>query len=312
MTDGVLKYGGRGNSTAIDASAGADNFIGAGLNGLSLCCTPIELLANDDSDQVLGTATGFFWRKGGKPYLVTNWHVVSGRNSFTSKLNPKGYVPKRFRFYGLSVSVHNGVVNFSRQRWTQEWTGEMEAVLAEPPQVDGQPIDIWGVPILDHSVFGRDPSRTGFKGAAEATCFLNDHSGHRIVTNVGDDCFILGYPLRNYDGLMPPIWKRGSIASETLLGLDGRPIFLVDAATTPGMSGSPIIRKVVTLTADNKDLGALQEFSYYEMIGVYAGRLDSPDLAAVNLGYGWYRTVIDRALDHYKWSEPQAVMEQAE
>ena len=53
MTDGVLKYGGRGNSTAIDASAGADNFIGAGLNGLSLCCTPIELLANDGSDQVL-------------------------------------------------------------------------------------------------------------------------------------------------------------------------------------------------------------------------------------------------------------------
>lgn len=205
--------------------------------------------------------------------------------------------------------MQGGILSFHRERWTQEWTGQMEDVLADPPQVEGQPIDVWGVPIPDHAVFGKDPSRTGFSGGPEATCFLNDHDGHRIVTNVGDDCFILGYPLRNYDGLMPPIWKRGSIASETPLGLDGRPVFLIDAATTPGMSGSPIIRKVVTMTADNKDIGALQEFSYYEMIGIYAGRLDSPDLAAVNLGYGWYRSVIDRALDHYNWSPPTAVVE---
>jgi len=312
MTDGVLKYGGRGSSDTIHTATGAANFIGAALNGLSLCCTPIELLANDGSDTIMGTATGFFWKKDGKPYLVTNWHVVSGRNSFTSKLNSKGYIPKRFRFYGISVSVCNGVVSFSRQRWTQEWTGEMEAVLAEPPKVDGQPIDIWGIPIVPGAVLSRDPSRTGFEGAAEATGFLNEHDGQRIVTNVGDDCFILGYPLRNYDGLMPPVWKRGSIASETLLGLDGRPVFLVDAATTPGMSGSPIIRKVVTFTADNKDIGALQEFPYYEVIGVYAGRLESPELAAVNLGYGWYKSVIDGALDHYKWSTPIAEAEQVE
>gem|GEM_PF-582942 len=312
MTDGVLKYGGLGNFDATNAPNGAANFAGSGYNGLSFCCTPIELLANDGSDKVVGTATGFFWRKDDKHYLVTNWHVVSGRNSFTLLLNPKAYVPKCFCFYGLSVSVQSGMVHFIRQRWTIEFTGDMDAVLAKPPQVDGQPIDIWGFPIADNSVFGRDPSRTGFEGGPEASCLLNDHSGQRIVTNVGDDCFILGYPLRNYDGFMPPIWKRGSIASETPLGLDGRPIFLVDAATTPGMSGSPIIRKVVTLTADNKDIGAIKEYSHYEMIGVYAGRLESLDLAAVNLGYGWYRSVIDRALDHYPWSPTNVVMESTE
>ena len=86
-------------------------------------------------------------------------------------------------------------------------------------------------------------------------------------------------------------------------------MFLVDAATTAGMSGSPIIRKVTTFTADNKDIGALQEFSAFELIGVYAGRLQYKELAAVNLGYGWYRTMIDRAVDHYRYTPATAVMD---
>ena len=307
MSDGVLKYGGSGTVTA---SSGNDNFAGAAINGLSLCCTPIELLANDDSDTVLGTATGFFWQSNGQPYLVTNWHVVSGRNSFTKQLNPNGFSPKRVSFYGFSVTSGSGRVNFRRQRWTLEWDDDMIEVLSSPPVADGQTLDIWGAPIPQGVVFGRDPVRTGFQGAEGATCFLNDHIGPKIVTNVGDDCFILGYPLRNYDGLMPPIWKRGSIASETPLGIDGRPIFLVDAATTSGMSGSPIIRKVTTLTADNRDIGALQEFASYELIGVYAGRLDGSPLAAVNIGYGWYRTMIDRALAHYKYSAPSVALDE--
>lgn len=308
MKDGVLKYGGSGSGT-VSVSSGNDNFAGAGLNGLSLSCTPIELLANDGSDTVVATATGFFWRQNGRPHLVTNWHVVSGRNAFTGELNPSGYVPERIRFYGLSVSTNTGVVSFRRRGFTLQWAEDMIELLANAPQANGISLDIWGVPIPEGTVFGRDPARSGFNGAAEATCFLNDHVGPRIVTNVGDDCFLLGYPLRNYDGLMPPIWKRGSIASETPLGVDGRPVFLVDAATTAGMSGSPIVRKVTTLTADNKDIGALQEISAYELIGIYAGRLESKQLAAVNLGYGWYKTMIDRALDHYQWSQPSVTLD---
>ncbi len=31
----------------------------------------------------LGTATGFVVQKGNQPYLITNWHVVAGRNADT-------------------------------------------------------------------------------------------------------------------------------------------------------------------------------------------------------------------------------------
>lgn len=299
MSDGALKYGGHESTTVISSN---NNFIGAAFNGLSLSCTPIELLANDGSDAVVGNATGFFWKKDGKSYLVTNWHVVSGRSPFTGGLGSNGYIPKRIIFHGMSMSVQSGIISFERRRWLLRWGEDMIDLLSKPPEFEGKPIDIWGVPISSDIVFGRDPDRVGFKSAADISCYINENAGSRIVTNVGDDCFILGYPLQNYEGLMPPIWKRGSISSETIIGVGGHPIFLVDAATTPGMSGSPIIRKVVTLTADNRDIGALQEISSYEMIGVYAGRLQSKQLAAVNIGYGWHRTMIDEAINHYKFS----------
>ena len=86
MDDGILKYGGGDTGSASNGNA---NFAGGFFNGLSFCCTPIELLANDGTDGVTGTATGFFWLKDGQAYLVTNWHVVTGRNAFTGALNPK-------------------------------------------------------------------------------------------------------------------------------------------------------------------------------------------------------------------------------
>lgn len=231
---------------------------------------------------------------------------MSGRNSLTGELNSNGYIPQRIRFYSLSMKMVSGQVVFARRRCVIGWQQDMIDLLSKPPQVKGQNIDIWGCPIPDDLIFSRNSQRTGFQGAAEASCLINDNINSRIVTNVGDDCFILGYPLQNYDGLMPPVWKRGSIASETLIGIGGRPIFLVDATTTPGMSGSPIIRRATTITAMNKNIGAVQEFSAYDLIGIYAGRLEGSSLAAINIGYGWYKSMIDHVLEHYKFSPTSA------
>jgi hypothetical protein len=108
MSDGILRYG---DANAQAMSEALANFAGASLNGRSLCCTPIELFSNDGKDEVLGAASGFFWLHKGQPYLVTNWHVVSGRNPFTGeRLDRKnGYVPQKIRFHGLDLSVQDRV-----------------------------------------------------------------------------------------------------------------------------------------------------------------------------------------------------------
>lgn len=301
--DGVLTYGIASN---LSVKLATSNFVGASINGPSMCCTPIELLSNDGEDSVVATASGFFWLYDNKPYLVTNWHVVSGRSPFTGKLRPNGFIPKKIRFFGRTFQLNNGLVKFTQPSVTIELSDELADSLTTPPQVHGTSVDIWATPVSSETVFGRDPERNGFSGAAAMSCFINERINKKIVTRSGDDCFILGYPLRNYAGLYLPVWKRGSIASETSIGVGNYPVFLVDAATMPSMSGSPIIRRVNTVTALNTELDALEEQTAFDLIGVYAGRLESKDMLTTNLGYAWYKTLIDDVIRYYGISHTES------
>lgn len=290
-----------GDTTPEIVNLAHRNFVRPALDPRTLCTTPIELLSKDGQEQVISTATGFFWLHGGQAYLVTNWHVVSGRNPFTGAISsPTGYTPSHFNFFGTSIGVQDGRVVIDRKKIRITLGSHAEEVLEKPPIVAGGPVDLWAMPFPNDLVIGLNPARIGYKGAEATTSFINENSFQRILTQAGDECVVLGYPLRNYTGGMFPVWKRGFIASDVGLGVDGRPMFLIDSATTSGMSGSPILRRVNTFTADNKDLGALQEFHALEFIGVYAGRLQSADLAATNLGYGWYQVLIPEVVRQFQ------------
>jgi hypothetical protein len=299
---GVLNYGGAGPDHPIDEAL--LNFPGAAMQPLSLCCTPIELLSNDGLDQVVARGTGFFWKYAGLPYLITNWHIASGKNIFTGgNVSKQGYIPGKIRFHGLSIDQRGEALKFHRQKWVLTIDEQAQALLAQPPKVLGREADIWGIQIPPHCVLHKDRTRTGFVGAEDVSSFVNDHVGARIITRAGDDCFVLGYPLANYEGLMPPVWKRGSIASDTNIGVDNRPIFLVDAATAPSMSGAPIFRRVVTAVAFDHGKQALVEHTSFAFVGVYAGRLQSAELEKTNIGYGWYATLINGVLDYYGYGK---------
>lgn len=49
----------------------------------SMTTVPIEACANSQS---LARATGFIWQDGPQHYLITNWHVVTGRDARTNLL----------------------------------------------------------------------------------------------------------------------------------------------------------------------------------------------------------------------------------
>ena len=114
MNDGVLKYG-EADASSVDMAK--NNFARASISVFSYCTTPIELLSNDGNDTVLSTATGFFWKRNGKSYLVTNYHVVTGRNPLSGELiSNNGYIPERLSFYGSEVISENGEVEFRRHK----------------------------------------------------------------------------------------------------------------------------------------------------------------------------------------------------
>jgi hypothetical protein len=49
----------------------------------SLTTVPLEQCADGNS---FGIATGFIWQRREQHYLITNWHVVTGRNARTGEL----------------------------------------------------------------------------------------------------------------------------------------------------------------------------------------------------------------------------------
>ena len=303
MKKGHLNYGEASNDSLELAR---QNFPESPIMVLSYCTTPIELLSNDGKDTIVGTATGFFWVKDGHPYLVTNYHVISGRNPLTGNIMSKElYVPRKIAYYGTSIRQEAGDVIFSRKRWVLAFSDEidMDAVLAQAPIVNGNPVDVWAFPLAPNTILLKDPARSGFHQSELLSCAINQNTSTITGIKAGDDCFALGYPIQNYAGLMPPIWKRGSIASDTAIGVDGKPAFLVDAATTKSMSGSPIICKSTDIITDiaNRRIG---HKTNYGIIGIYGGRLQRKDLEDTQIGYGWYKTVIDPVIDFYNYSYP--------
>jgi hypothetical protein len=69
---------------------------------------------------------------------------------------------------------------------------------------------------------------------------INNMGSPDLLVGIGMDVFVLGYPFGpGKTGL--PVWKRGSIASEPDLVPQVENYLLVDTASRPGMSGSPVI-----------------------------------------------------------------------
>jgi hypothetical protein len=120
------------------------------------------------------------------------------------------------------------------------------------------------------------------------------------VTNltiaIGMDVFILGYPF-GIQFPAYPVWKRGSIASEPEFAPLMGHFMLVDSASRPGMSGSPVIRRSWgnhLLEGGNLQIGVGQQS---RLVGIYSGRLHANDPNDPQLARVWPVGLIDEILD---------------
>jgi hypothetical protein len=128
---------------------------------------------------------------------------------------------------------------------------------------------------------------------------VNDLAPGRIAIGIGMDVFILGYPF----GSGPPgfpVWKRGSIASEPDLVKITTGYYLVDTASRPGMSGSPVIlRSRGNHVMESNNFIATTDGAIDRVIGIYSGRkVDAPGEAQI--GMVWHADYIDDIIDGNK------------
>jgi hypothetical protein len=227
-------------------------------------------------ETVLGKATGFTIRCEDKLFLVTNWHVVSGRSADTLACldKKKASIPDR-----LTVSFHAANLlgqwidvdiplldQEGRHDWIEHPTGHLVDVVAlllpANPAIEIFPLDL--------ALAGVD-----------------------LVAQPAAPVCVIGFPFGLGTGGNWPIWKTGHIASDPSLDYEpGKPAFLIDATTRSGMSGSPVI---IRMSGGFPTAGGgfmIGGGTRTRFVGIYSGRIH----AKSEVGRVWRPFVLEEIL----------------
>lgn len=239
-----------------------------------LSARPLYLI-QAKGDEALGTATGFIVEHDKTKYLITNWHVVAGRHPETNQpVHPQGKTPDALfiwhhgKMLGTWVRKKESLVdNTGKPLWLEHKKGRAVDVVALPLTNVANDVQVYP---FDLSLADAD-----------------------MVPEVAMPVSIVGFPVGLTSAGFFPIWKTGHIASEPNLDYHKEPLFLIDATTRGGMSGSPVILR---LSGGYKTkLGDIIMSSGGHrtlFLGVYSGRLPHDS----EIGRVWRPRLIEEIL----------------
>lgn len=254
-------------------------------NFLSLAAIKIFPSRRDSNGKIVrgGHASGFLWELGQELFLITNWHNVCAWDPVNdTALSKKAFTPNCVE---LIVELAHDVGDGRIRR-------DARQAVIDLFDSSGRPT--W----LEHPTFGHRVDVVAMKiGVIDAKLNnrpINTYSEFvDFDVMVGDDVFVLGFPLGLDGGPRLPIWKRASVATEPHYDLDQLPRILIDTATRQGMSGAPaiVVRRGFTIPrgkeARDGIFGVTETF-----LGVYSGRVGDDALGA-QLGVVWKAAAVD-------------------
>lgn len=211
-------------------------------------------------------ASGFFFERDGRVFLVTCRHVVSDP--------PTGHAPSHLR-----IEYHDNPQNLAQS-----------AVLSVPLYDNGTPL--WrqgsdGGGEVD--VAAIELHRQALGPDAPLCAFTPDHLQDSLADiEVGTSVLVVGFPLGFHDTLHHlPVARRAGIASAFGLRFQGQGYFLTDARTHRGISGAPVVMRRPDAA------GPLP----WALLGVHSARLDlgSRDQQldeSLGLNCTWYADIL--------------------
>jgi hypothetical protein len=253
------------------------------LSQLSYTSVPVSMYF-DKTQQELASGTGFIYERNGKPYLITNWHNVTGQNPITKEQVGKNAGIPDVIVLTLQTQEDPFIkwghfpVNLYDEEKRPDW-------FIHPKHKEK--VDVVAIEI---------ESDENFKGIFRP---INKMKFDNFNLEISDDIYILGFPYKLNGGGHFPIWKRGSVATEPDIDYEGLPKLFVDTASRPGMSGSPVIFKRNGIHGDvngilkpNTIIGEIQGF-----VGIYSGRILGKTELEAQLGIVWKKEVIDEIID---------------
>jgi hypothetical protein len=245
---------------------------------LNYCVVRIQTMFNDT---MVSNATGFYYggTVNGRPnlWLVTNWHVLSGRNASKPKivLHSQKALPNRLKLELLSNKNIDGN-ELPGQLFLHEKFLDIYDVQNQALWFQHQTKSLVDVAVIN---LGDNFADSLVRGLGECAAQSD------MAIEIGNEVFILGYPLGFSHFINTPIWKRGSIASEPHMETpESKDKIMIDATTRTGMSGSPDIMR--SKTHYLSESGEIKECpNATRFIGVYASR-PAPENVGKDSGAG--------------------------
>ena len=247
------------------------------LDEYSVTALPLTQMCKGNA---IGRATGFFYRHQDRFFLVSNWHVFSGRNPYTGQaLHKSGATPDAVC---LPLHTKDRLGHFSKGH-----TLALEGANAAPTWLQhprGQDIDV-AVALI-----------ASLPPASAAYELPRPSERTDMAMTIAMDCFVLGFPKGISHGEILPIWKRASIATEPDVPHDNLPVFLIDTATREGMSGAPVVLRSFGGYGTTDGSWGMGGGAFSRFVGVYSGQFKGADELEAQLGRVWHRAVIEEII----------------
>lgn len=236
------------------------------IESLLLTATQISTFAGE---RLLTKASGFFFAREERLYLVTSRHVLRDV--------PSGHQPDRIR-----IELHVDAQNLTRS------TGFSVPLYRDGQSVWRQGTDTAGE--IDVAVI--ELERAALPEPVVLCAFTPEHlqaTLHDI--EVGAPLLIVGFPMGFHDTLHHlPVVRQAIIASSFGLRFQGQGFFLTDARTHRGTSGAAVVMRAPAADAAPGDLP-------WKLLGVHSGRLDMRSRdeqqdESLGLNCAWYASIL--------------------
>jgi len=217
----------------------------------------------------LTNASGFFFERGERLFLVTSRHVIIDE--------PSDHFPDR-----IEIELHVDPNNLAKS------TGFSIPLYQYGKSIWRQGLDAAGE--IDVAVIELERS------ALPETTVYHAFTEHHIPdphdqVEVGTSLLVVGFPLGFHDYLHHmPVVRQAAVASSFGLRFQGQGYFLTDARTHRGISGAPVVMR---MEEPDPTLGDLP----WMLMGVHSARLDvgTRDLEldeALGLNCAWYADIL--------------------
>ncbi len=219
--------------------------------------------------QPLTNASGFFFEREGRLFVVTSRHVVFDE--------PSKHHPDR-----IEIELHSQPENMADSIGFSIPLYQNGLAVWREGEDGGGAVDVAAVEIKREAL----PPKLVYRAFTPA--HLAQPSDQ---VEVGDSLLIVGFPLGFHDALHPlPVARQAVVASAYGLRFQGQGFFLTDARTHRGTSGAPVVMRMRERRGDKLDLPWL-------LLGIHSARFDvgSRDLAedeVLGLNSAWYADML--------------------